>query len=268
MVFDKIIRVGLSTENDLHSMGNCCVSSKGEGAGAHGAVRDSTSMIFIGNGSEMMLSDLAPQDKIEGAEMMEITVLKASGLKECNTLSRNDPFVRIEMDAHKRRTASKKGNDPEFNEACRFFVHPLSSYEVDVSVWDADTFSADDLIGKGSFPLSVLALCAPKSGNMDPDIGIKLTLYDTAQQAVGFVHLKVRIVPQTTMKRIFWRSFAHIVGVYRISHAHKYRPMLYLPCSRISLIPPYPTYFVAHHLTQGVWKIHCFMRGRNLGWET
>eukprot|EP00252_Welwitschia_mirabilis_P004562 TRINITY_DN14883_c0_g1_i1.p1 TRINITY_DN14883_c0_g1~~TRINITY_DN14883_c0_g1_i1.p1 ORF type:complete len:250 (-),score=50.89 TRINITY_DN14883_c0_g1_i1:497-1246(-) len=85
---------------------------------------------------------------------LDITVVGCSRLRDTEWFSRQDPYVCLEYASSRFRTktCTDGGKNPTFNEK---FVLPLIEglREINVSVWNSNTLSHDDLIGTGKIYL-------------------------------------------------------------------------------------------------------------------
>ncbi|KAH9304130.1 hypothetical protein KI387_008534, partial [Taxus chinensis] len=83
-------------------------------------------------------------------QLLDVTVVGCSRLRDTEWISRQDPYVCLEYANSKFRTktCTDGGKNPTFNEK---FVLPLIEglREVNLSVWNSNTLSFDDLIGTG-----------------------------------------------------------------------------------------------------------------------
>ncbi|WOK99838.1 protein RER1A-like [Canna indica] len=98
----------------------------------------------------------APMSSVSGiqGQILEVTVVGCSKLRDTELFSRQDPYVCLEYANTKlrTRTCTDGGKNPTFQEK---FQIPLIEglREFNVSVWNSNTFSADDLIGSGRVQL-------------------------------------------------------------------------------------------------------------------
>ncbi|KAF5759185.1 putative C2 domain-containing protein [Helianthus annuus] len=87
--------------------------------------------------------------------LLEVTVVSCSKLKDTEWISRQDPYVSIEYGSSKSttRTCTDGGKNPTFQEK---FVFTLIEglRELNVSVWNSNTVTHDDFIGSGKIPLT------------------------------------------------------------------------------------------------------------------
>jgi len=88
-----------------------------------------------------------------------VKVVEARGLKSKDFFSKSDPYVQIKLKGHMFQTHKQKGktisnnNNPIWNED--FIVIPKSPNDViEITIWDHDTFTFDDFIGKIDLPVS------------------------------------------------------------------------------------------------------------------
>ncbi|KAI7735838.1 hypothetical protein M8C21_009753 [Ambrosia artemisiifolia] len=87
--------------------------------------------------------------------LLEVTVVSCSKLKDTEWISRQDPYVCVEYGSSKSttRTCTDGGKNPTFQEK---FVFTLIEglRELNVSVWNSNTVTHDDFIGSGRIPLA------------------------------------------------------------------------------------------------------------------
>ncbi|KAK9056652.1 hypothetical protein SSX86_024014 [Deinandra increscens subsp. villosa] len=87
--------------------------------------------------------------------LLEVTVVSCSRLKDTEWISRQDPYVCIEYGSSKSttRTCTDGGKNPTFQEK---FVFTLIEglRDLNVSVWNSNTVTYDDFIGSGKIPLA------------------------------------------------------------------------------------------------------------------
>ncbi|XP_074578930.1 elicitor-responsive protein 3-like [Curcuma longa] len=87
-------------------------------------------------------------------QILEVTVVGCSNLRDTELFSRQDPYVCIEYANSKfrTRTCTDGGRNPNFQEK---FQIPLIEglRELHATVWNSNTFTADDFIGNGRIQL-------------------------------------------------------------------------------------------------------------------
>ncbi|MCO5576477.1 hypothetical protein L7F22_030287 [Adiantum nelumboides] len=87
-------------------------------------------------------------------QLLEITVMECSHLKDTEWFSRQDPYVILDYAGNKYRTKTDTdgGQNPNFNEK---YMLPLIEglREINVAVWNSNTLSADDFLGSGKILL-------------------------------------------------------------------------------------------------------------------
>ncbi|KAB1208417.1 Elicitor-responsive protein 1 [Morella rubra] len=87
-------------------------------------------------------------------QLLEVTVVGCNKLKDTEWISRQDPYVCVEYGSTKfrTRTCTDGGKNPTFQEK---FVFTLIEglRELNVVVWNSNTFSYDDFIGNGRIQL-------------------------------------------------------------------------------------------------------------------
>ncbi|KAL1812008.1 U1 small nuclear ribonucleoprotein C [Daucus carota subsp. sativus] len=95
-----------------------------------------------------------PVSGIHG-QLLEVTIVGCSRLKDTEWFSRQDPYVCVEYGSTKfsTRTCTDGGKNPTFQEK---FVFTLIEglRELTVVVWNSNTVTFDDLIGSGRIQLS------------------------------------------------------------------------------------------------------------------
>ncbi|KAK1358917.1 elicitor-responsive protein 1-like [Heracleum sosnowskyi] len=94
-----------------------------------------------------------PVSGIHG-QLLEVTIVGCSRLKDTEWFSRQDPYVCVEYGSSKfsTRTCTDGGKNPTFQEK---FVFTLIEglREINVLVWNSNTVTFDDLIGTGRIQL-------------------------------------------------------------------------------------------------------------------
>lgn len=76
-------------------------------------------------------------------------------LRDTDFFKKMDPYVilKLENQTFKTKTAKNAGKKPIWNDTFYFKKSPDNKY-IEFEVWDEDTFTPDDLVGKGSLPLT------------------------------------------------------------------------------------------------------------------
>ncbi|KAK4770983.1 hypothetical protein SAY87_031515 [Trapa incisa] len=85
---------------------------------------------------------------------LEVTVVGCVRLKDTEWISRQDPYVFVEYGSNRQRTrtCTDGGKNPTFQE--KFVLTLIEGLrELNVSVWNSNTLSADDFIGNGRVSL-------------------------------------------------------------------------------------------------------------------
>ncbi|KAL3722345.1 hypothetical protein ACJRO7_034683 [Eucalyptus globulus] len=94
-----------------------------------------------------------PQMSIQG-QLLEVTVVGCTKLKDTEWISRQDPYVCLEYGSTKfrTRTCTDGGKNPTFQEK---FVFTLIEglRELNLAVWNSNTLTYDDFIGIGKVQL-------------------------------------------------------------------------------------------------------------------
>ncbi|KAK3412335.1 hypothetical protein EUGRSUZ_I01113 [Eucalyptus grandis] len=94
-----------------------------------------------------------PQMSIQG-QLLEVTVVGCTKLKDTEWISRQDPYVCLEYGSTKfrTRTCTDGGKNPTFQEK---FVFTLIEglRELNLAVWNSNTLTYDDFIGSGKVQL-------------------------------------------------------------------------------------------------------------------
>uniref|UniRef100_A0A7N0ZQV5 C2 domain-containing protein n=1 Tax=Kalanchoe fedtschenkoi TaxID=63787 RepID=A0A7N0ZQV5_KALFE len=87
-------------------------------------------------------------------QLLEVTVVGCSKLKDTEWISRQDPYVCLEYASSKfrTRTCTDGGKNPTFQE--KFVFNLIEGLrEINVLVWNSNTISYDDFIGGGKIQL-------------------------------------------------------------------------------------------------------------------
>jgi len=98
-----------------------------------------------------------------------IRVFSASNLPDMDGVGKSDPYVKVICGGHKEKTkVGKNYKNPVYDPAKSTFSFlvesPDAGIELELEVWDKDTLSSDDLIGKASVMLTPALLMAADSG--------------------------------------------------------------------------------------------------------
>ncbi|KAJ8763458.1 hypothetical protein K2173_002341 [Erythroxylum novogranatense] len=87
-------------------------------------------------------------------QLLEVTVVGCTKLKDTEWVSRQDPYVCLEYGSNKvrTRTCTDGGRNPTFQEKFIFtLIEGLR--ELNIVVWNSNTLTYDDFIGSGKIPL-------------------------------------------------------------------------------------------------------------------
>ncbi|CAA7407622.1 unnamed protein product [Spirodela intermedia] len=88
-------------------------------------------------------------------QILEVTVVGCSRLRDTEWISRQDPYVCLEYAStkHRTRTCTDGGKNPTFQE--KFVFNLIEGLrEINVSVWNSNSLTYDDLIGSGKILLN------------------------------------------------------------------------------------------------------------------
>ncbi|KAA6356005.1 MAG: hypothetical protein EZS28_048468 [Streblomastix strix] len=88
--------------------------------------------------------------------IVEVTVFGVKDVAAMDSNGKSDPYIKIIVGGITQKTKKKKDTlNAEFNETFKFDFDPNQTQERDIilELWDYDTFSDDDQIGKASFPV-------------------------------------------------------------------------------------------------------------------
>jgi hypothetical protein len=89
--------------------------------------------------------------------LLLVTVREAKNLPNNDWFSKGDPFVNVSVrDKWKKKTATKSGNDPKFNETFELMVHSRRLQRLSLELMDEDSGTSADSIGVASCALSEL----------------------------------------------------------------------------------------------------------------
>ncbi|KAF8404971.1 hypothetical protein HHK36_009866 [Tetracentron sinense] len=97
-----------------------------------------------------------PSMSISGiqGQLLEVTVVEGNKLKDTEWFSRQDPYVCLEYSGNKfrTRTCTDGGKNPTFRE--KFYITLIEGHrELNLLVWNSNTFSPDTFIGSGKVQL-------------------------------------------------------------------------------------------------------------------
>ena len=92
---------------------------------------------ILADGSRKIEADLnvVAQEK---PAIVEITVLKGTGPSDSH-------YIVLTMDSHTYKSPPAAGKKPEWNSACRFFLHPSTNYNIEVALYDKDLLTAEQV---------------------------------------------------------------------------------------------------------------------------
>ncbi|KAL5224618.1 hypothetical protein ABZP36_011257 [Zizania latifolia] len=93
-------------------------------------------------------------------QLLEVRVTGCRKLRDTEFFTRQDPYVRIEYGSNKfsTRTCTDGGRNPTFDEKFRIpLIEGLR--ELNISVWNSNTLTHDDLIGSGRVQLHKVLTC-------------------------------------------------------------------------------------------------------------
>jgi len=114
-----------------------------------------------------------------------VRVFSASNLPDVDGAGKSDPYVKVICGGHKEKTkVGKNYKNPVYDPAKSTFSFPVESpdagIELELEVWDKDTLSSDDIIGKASVVLTPALLMAADSGCL---LSLPLTGKELAEDA-------------------------------------------------------------------------------------
>ncbi|EPS74083.1 hypothetical protein M569_00675, partial [Genlisea aurea] len=85
-------------------------------------------------------------------QLLEVTVVGCSRLRDTEWISRQDPYVCLEYAStkYRTRTCTDGGKNPTFQE--KFVFNLIEGLrEISLVVWNSNTLTFDDFIGSGRF---------------------------------------------------------------------------------------------------------------------
>ena len=93
---------------------------------------------------------------------MTITPVSGKLKDDGDTLGKGDPYVKIKVGAKEKENKPNTdgGENPKWENKGMTFERTAATKIVEVSVWDEDIVSDDDLLGKGTF--NIVDLCGDK----------------------------------------------------------------------------------------------------------
>merc|ERR1712032_1099790 len=102
-------------------------------------------------------SELKGKDSLPKERTLKLTVISARKLKKSGLFGKADPYVALTYGSHKAKSSVVKNNlNPEWNFDNLLTINEKVSDEVLLEVYDKDTGSKDDFMGRGSLPISEL----------------------------------------------------------------------------------------------------------------
>merc|ERR1712192_142875 len=102
-------------------------------------------------------SELKEKDVLSKERTLKLTVISARKLKKSGLFGKADPYVALTYGSHKTKSSVVKNNlNPEWNFDNLLTIDEKASDEVLLEVYDKDTGSKDDFMGRVSLPISEL----------------------------------------------------------------------------------------------------------------
>merc|ERR1719341_2549440 len=102
-------------------------------------------------------SELKGKDSLPKERTLKLTVISARKLKKSGLFGKADPYVALTYGSHKTKSSVVKNNlNPEWNFDNLLTINEKASDEVLLEVYDKDTGSKDDFMGRVSLPISEL----------------------------------------------------------------------------------------------------------------
>merc|ERR1712060_954667 len=104
-------------------------------------------------------SDLKAGESLLKEKTMKLTVIAARKLKKTGLFGKADPYVALSYGTQKTKSTIVKNNlNPEWNFESLLTLNENASDEILLEVYDKDTGSKDDFMGKVSLPISELTM--------------------------------------------------------------------------------------------------------------
>merc|ERR1712181_32138 len=102
-------------------------------------------------------SEMKGKDSLSTERTLKLTVISARKLKKSGLFGKADPYVALTYGSHKTKSSVVKNNlNPEWNFDNLLTIIEKASDEVLLEVYDKDTGSKDDFMGRVSLPISEL----------------------------------------------------------------------------------------------------------------
>merc|ERR1712192_162060 len=102
-------------------------------------------------------SEMKGKDILSTERTLKLTVISARKLKKSGLFGKADPYVALTYGSHKTKSSVVKNNlNPEWNFDNLLTINEKASDEVLLEVYDKDTGSKDDFMGRVSLPISEL----------------------------------------------------------------------------------------------------------------
>merc|ERR1712181_93363 len=102
-------------------------------------------------------SEMRAKDILSAKRTLKLTVISARKLKKSGLFGKADPYVALTYGSHKTKSSVVKNNlNPEWNFDNLLTINEKASDEVLLEVYDKDTGSKDDFMGRVSLPISEL----------------------------------------------------------------------------------------------------------------
>jgi hypothetical protein len=137
--------------------------------------------------------------------ILEVTVVSAEGIRRADMMTQNDCYALIKIGSKIRKTPIQKGKNPKFDQAARYFISSAySDYVITLQMFDRDYGNKDDMLGSVEIPVKLLEF------GSELDLHLDLAGKSDNNKNMGTLTCKLRMVDPGTIKKTFWRSFAHV----------------------------------------------------------
>ncbi|KAJ8766867.1 hypothetical protein K2173_009211 [Erythroxylum novogranatense] len=190
-------------------------------------------------------------------QLLEVTVVGCTKLKDTEWISRQDPYVCLEYGSNKvrTRTCTDGGRNPTFQEKFIFtLIEGLR--ELNIVVWNSNTLTNNDFIGSGKVPLhKVLSEgfddCTwplqTKTGRAAGEVRLIMHYANAKKAAIPSAPLYIGSAPQISTYSATHPPQVSTYSAPPPAYPTAYPPPVYPaayppPATAYSGPPPYPSY--------------------------
>ncbi len=143
------------------------------------------------------------RDYVLSGNRLCVRLVEGKNMPKMDVLSHSDPYVILQIGGERKKSNVIQNNaNPRWNQQFYFDVRNPENDFLELEVWDKDTFTADDRIGRTSVPLRGLRRMHPKDVwvNLDGRPNTQLHLILTAE-TFGFDDMQQQYGNQMPMQQ-------------------------------------------------------------------